>query len=653
MSEPNEYDTLPPSMDPAAGGETKAPPRGFTGVLRCLGPGLIIAGSIVGSGELIATTKTGAQAGINLLWLVIVGCLIKVFVQLELGRFTISAGETTLGALNQLPGRIGRANWILWFWSLMTLCTIGQLGGIVGGVGQSLSLTTPITGDYQRAIATPETRLWTQYVQYDGLFLSEWDLALAANPDATTDNPQADAYIAQAAQQAAAHLATLREHAPELADNITEHSARIRELQASPDTAAARDKARLELRPLLAEANSYLTEIDSSEAALEFRDLLQRKQDRIIRSHGILAGNLADLDRKDRRAANLMPLAIALHAEPDSADAQAALKSEIDPYTYDDKIWSGIIAVFTAFLLYWGRYNMIQSISTVLVVTFTFITIGNVFSLQSTETWHIPLEDFLRGLSFGAPEADGGANPWMTALATFGIIGVGASELVAYPYWCLEKGYARFTGARSDDQAWVTRAQGWIRVMYYDAFASMIVYTVATLAFFLMGVAVLYNDGLDPDGMRMVSTLAEAYVPVFGPYAKWLFLCGAVAVLYSTYMVANAGNARMVTDAIKVFGFIDKNNEESHQRMVRFMSALLPLLCFAVYVTGANPVTLVLIAGTMQATMLPILGFSSIYFRYKLTDQRLAPTRLWDYMLWISSLGLLLAGAYGIYSRFT
>ena len=43
-----------------------------------------------------------------------------------------------------------------------------------------------------------------------------------------------------------------------------------------------------------------------------------------------------------------------------------------------------------------------------------------------------------RGLSFGFPE---GNKPLITALATFGIIGVGASELLAYPYWCLEKGY--------------------------------------------------------------------------------------------------------------------------------------------------------------------------------------------------------------------
>ena len=50
-------------------------PHRLLPVLKQLGPGLIIAGSIVGSGELIATTKTGAQAGITLLWLIILGCV--------------------------------------------------------------------------------------------------------------------------------------------------------------------------------------------------------------------------------------------------------------------------------------------------------------------------------------------------------------------------------------------------------------------------------------------------------------------------------------------------------------------------------------------------------------------------------------------------
>ncbi|MGV3485741.1 MAG: Nramp family divalent metal transporter, partial [Planctomycetaceae bacterium] len=109
------------------------------------GPGLIVAGSIVGSGELIATTKTGAEAGFTLLWLIILGCVVKVFTQVELGRYALQSGKTTLAAMDEVPGpRIaGRGNWLVWYWMLMWVASISQLGGIVGGVGQSLAVSIP------------------------------------------------------------------------------------------------------------------------------------------------------------------------------------------------------------------------------------------------------------------------------------------------------------------------------------------------------------------------------------------------------------------------------------------------------------------------------------------------------------------------------
>jgi len=76
--------------------EVLEPPVHWLGILTHLGPGLIIAASIVGSGELIATTITGAKAGLSLLWLIILGCVIKVFAQIEIGRFTLASGLPTL-----------------------------------------------------------------------------------------------------------------------------------------------------------------------------------------------------------------------------------------------------------------------------------------------------------------------------------------------------------------------------------------------------------------------------------------------------------------------------------------------------------------------------------------------------------------------------
>jgi Mn2+/Fe2+ NRAMP family transporter len=698
---PEDHDTLPPEQDPAAGDGTVEPPRDFFGIMKRLGPGLIIAGSIVGSGELIATTKTGAQAGIVLLWLIIIGCLIKVFVQIELGRYTIGHGETTLAALDQVPGPRLRVGWIVWFWVGMMILGIGQLGGIVGGVGQAAALAIPITGDYDEATKYPSANEIKTYLKWDGAVLSVFDfrqwrteIRLNLRKDGRIRGVTGtDAAVEQ--REKLLELVGTRDKA------LAERIARIGErLSQSSDIGwdDTRDTA-AEITPLLERANRILIEgavpgryEDKAIGKLFALPEIQRQ--RVIRGHAVLSNRLLELDdgpqsrvRVALNAVNklirregklkamkqgqpipreLPVLNVPMEIRPDSAtydpldielaeveveNQKAIVATILDPPTYDDKLWAALVALITALLLYRGRYRMIQNVSTVLVVMFTFITIGNVIALQTTEQWHIRFSLMLDGLTFKLPESSDGITPLATALATFGIIGVGASELIAYPYWCLEKGYAKFTGKRSDDENWARRARGWMRVMHWDAFVSMIVYTLATLAFFWMGVAVLYNEGRDPDGMRMVSTLSRSYVPVFGEYARWLFLIGAVAVLYSTLMVATAGNARMYTDALKVFRFMGHGNQKAHDRSVAFFSVVLPFLCLAVFCSGANPVRMILLSGAMQALLLPMIGFGALYFRFTRTDGRIKPGPVWDVLLIVSFVGLFVAGTYGAYQQ--
>ena len=84
--------------------DIEQPPATFSGALRRIGPGMILAASIVGSGELIATTNLGAQIGYVGLWIILLSCFIKPVIQAELGRFTIASGETGLAGLNLVPG---------------------------------------------------------------------------------------------------------------------------------------------------------------------------------------------------------------------------------------------------------------------------------------------------------------------------------------------------------------------------------------------------------------------------------------------------------------------------------------------------------------------------------------------------------------------
>jgi hypothetical protein len=54
--------------------------------------------------------------------------------------------------------------------------------------------------------------------------------------------------------------------------------------------------------------------------------------------------------------------------------------------------------------------------------------------------------------------------------------------------------------------------------MYLDAWVSMIVFTLATVCFYILGATVLHRQSLNPEGKDMISTLSQMYVPMLpGP----------------------------------------------------------------------------------------------------------------------------------------
>ena len=303
--------------------------------------------------------------------------------------------------------------------------------------------------------------------------------------------------------------------------------------------------------------------------------------------------------------------------------------------------------MLTALILIAGRYKFIQTFSVFMVASFTLITIINLFMLQNNATYAVTWNDIVQGMSFRLPEKNVSMNvfPLATALMTFGIIGVGASELITYPYWCLERGYGRWTGPRDDSSQWAERARGWLRVMRWDAWCSMVVYTFATIAFYLLGAAILGRIKLKPEGTELIRTLSVMYEPVFGAATQMLFLFGAFAVLYSTFFVANASHARVFPDALRVCGIVRKD-EKFYRRLTRIFSGVFPFLCLIVYVIIPAPLALVMLSATMQAIMLPMVSLAAIYFRYKKSDSRITPGIFWDAFLWLSALGMLIAGGW-------
>jgi len=494
---------------------SRDPPRTLAETLACLGPGIILASAIVGSGELIATTTVGAEAGFVLLWLIVIGCAIKVAAQVEIGRTTLVLGRTPLVAFDAVPGpRLGGRGWIYWGWVVMTLLIVVQQGGILIGVAQTLAAGVPLSR---------QGRTWN------------------------------------------------RVHDAAAATRIAEATARR-------------------------------------------------------------GGDAAQAD--------------ALHETFVRLEAEARTLTK----AADESIWAVVTALVTSALLAVGRYRVIERVSIVLVAAFVAVTLLALVMLQFDRAWAISSAELASGIRPSIPPAVGGRSPLVTALATFGIIGVGAAELMFYPYWCLEKGYGRAVGPRDDSQRWAERARGWIRILQIDAWASMIVYTTVTVAFYLLGAATLGRLGLRPAGDEMVRSLGAMYGPVFGRWAGDVFLVGAFTVLYSTLFAAADGNARIIGDGLVLAGLVP-GDEASRRRWTKRIACAWPLVALVLALAIREPVGMVLASGAAQAIMLSALGVAVLFFRYRAADPRLTPSRAWDALLWISSAGFIAIGLWTAWQK--
>lgn len=435
------------------------PPESWLARLRLLGPGLILTASIVGSGELIATTTLGAKAGFSALWIVLLSCLVKVSLQLEFGRHTIQTGETALTAFNRLPGPAPRGvNWTIWFWLLIQPVKVLQVGGIIGAISMLLHEVVPSVS-------------------------VTW--------------------------------------------------------------------------------------------------------------------------------------------------------------------WCWITAATTALLVGGERYGFIERACIAMVAAFTATTLVAVVALQWT-SYAVSGDQLAEGFRLELP-----AGGLLIALGAFGLTGVGGDEIMQYTYWLIEKGYAAKTGPRDDaDPQWERRARQWINVMYLDAFASMLVYTVVTAGFYILGAAVLHSRGEVPGDAQIVPTLSNMYTESLGPWAREVFLLGSFVVLYSTLYSALASWTRTFSDAAGKLGLIDFDDHAVRRRSIALLAWTIPLVWAGAYLLHGRPVNMVILGGVATSAILLVVIFAAIDFRYRRSLPELAPGRFYDLSLWVSIAAIAVLAIYTAVTAF-
>ncbi|CAM5290322.1 Nramp family divalent metal transporter [Streptomyces fumanus] len=114
----------------AAGPATPAPRRSSW---TYIGPGIVVAATGVGAGDLVATLIAGGSFGYTLLWAAVIGCLVKISLAEAAGRWHLSTGRTLF------EGWASLGRWTTWFFAVYVV-----VWGYVYGAAAMSSSALPL-----------------------------------------------------------------------------------------------------------------------------------------------------------------------------------------------------------------------------------------------------------------------------------------------------------------------------------------------------------------------------------------------------------------------------------------------------------------------------------------------------------------------------
>ncbi|MFG2682997.1 Nramp family divalent metal transporter [Streptomyces sp. NPDC048392] len=100
---------------------------------RYIGPGIVVAATGVGAGDLVATLIAGSNFGYTLLWAAVIGCLVKISLAEACGRWHLATGRTLF------DGWASIGPWTTWFFAIYAV-----IWGFVYGAAAMSSSALPL-----------------------------------------------------------------------------------------------------------------------------------------------------------------------------------------------------------------------------------------------------------------------------------------------------------------------------------------------------------------------------------------------------------------------------------------------------------------------------------------------------------------------------
>ena len=135
--------------------------------------------------------------------------------------------------------------------------------------------------------------------------------------------------------------------------------------------------------------------------------------------------------------------------------------------------------------------------------------------------------------------------------------------------------------------------------MYLDATVAMIIYTIVTAAFYLLGASILYGNESIPSGNQLIETLANIYTQTLGKNARLAYITGAFFVLLSSVFATLAYWTRLFPDIFGELKWINYDDLKTKKRWVALLAWTLPIVWALAFAFMKLPAFMVLSGGVI------------------------------------------------------
>lgn len=309
------------------------------------------------------------------------------------------------------------------------------------------------------------------------------------------------------------------------------------------------------------------------------------------------------------------------------------------------QLWTVIIILVTAAIVFLGQYNVVETFSsyvgiarTLAVVTAALFVFPNVRNLASGLVPQIPQNVQYQEVL-----------PWL------GFMLAGAAGMMWYSYWVDARGYGA-TALKQEDPIEVKqlnndqqqRLQGWVNLMTLSNTLAVVGALLAALAFLILGGELLRPQGLVPKEDRVAETLGSLLGNLWGPFGFWFMIAIVFITFCSTTLSVQDGFGRMFADGTQIllqgFGVRGRWTNEKFLRKfyIAFLLAILPI---AVYLFFGEPVGLLQTAGAIEAAHIPIVTGLTLYLNHRMLSDKLRPS---GFTFWGTVIAGLFFGVFAV-----